>query len=80
MNEATLKRLQGAMFEQSLPCNPIPFANGLADYVRENGSDSITDDNAKRILWVLIAQAYGSLGTVNLMDEFDRLMPEEEAA
>jgi hypothetical protein len=62
-----------AMFSSSFPVNPIPFANGLANYVRENGTDSIQSDQAKRILWVLMAQAYGQLGEINLGDEWQRL-------
>ena len=65
-------KLRNAMFDASMPCNPIPFANGLADFVRENGTDSIQSDDAKRILWVLIAQSYGCLATVDLSEEWDR--------
>ena len=67
------ERLAGAMFDQSFPTNPIPFAQGLADFVRENGSDSITSDDAKKMLWVLVAQAYGQLGEVNLTSVYVRL-------
>ena len=67
------ERLAGAMFDQSFPTNPIPFAQGLADFVREHGSDSIASDDAKKMLWVLIAQAYGQLGEVNLTTEYMRL-------
>lgn len=62
-----------AIESESFPCNPIPFANGLADHVRENGSDSIKSDEAKRILWILMGQAYGQLATIDLCDEWDRL-------
>jgi len=66
-------KLRNAMFDMSMPCNPIPFANGLADLVRENGTMSIQSDDAKRILWVLIAQSYGCMAAVDLSDEWDRL-------
>jgi hypothetical protein len=66
-------KLRDAMFDVSMPVNPIPFANGLADLVRENGTMSIQSDDAKRILWVLIAQSYGCLATVSLDEEWDRL-------
>jgi hypothetical protein len=62
-----------AMFSPSFPVNPIPFAVGLARFVKENGSDSIKADDAKQILWILMAQAYGQLGTVDIGDEWNRL-------
>jgi len=62
-----------AIDSESFPCNPIPFANALADHVRVFGTDSIKTDDAKRILWILMGQAYGQLGTIDLSDEWDRL-------
>lgn len=73
------KRLAGAMFATSLPCNPIPFARGLADLVSDNGTDSIKSDNAKRVLWILIAQAYGEVATIDLCEEWSRLKDEWES-
>lgn len=72
----TSTRLTSAMFSPSLPCNPIPFAQGLADLVREEGTDVVQTDDAKRILWVLMAQAYpelAGLGVISLSDEWSRL-------
>lgn len=46
-----------AFKDECFPCNPIPFATGLADLVRERGTDSIQSDDAKKILWVLMSQA-----------------------
>lgn len=82
MTNRTRNRLTEAMFSSALPSNPIPFASGLGDLVRENGSDSISSDEAKKILWVLMAQAYGSLSTVSLCDEWSRLnmLNKEEGA
>jgi hypothetical protein len=62
-----------AMFAPSLPCNPIPFLTDLADLVREQGTDAIKSDKAKRLLWVVIAQSYGQLACVDLCKEFTRL-------
>lgn len=72
-------RLQAAMFDPCFPCNPIPFALGLAEHVKAHGSDSIKSDEAKRILWILIAQAYGQLARVDLCDEWSRLEPKPES-
>ena len=65
--------IQHAMFSSSFPINPIPFADGLADHVRLFGTNSIKSDEAKQILWVLMAQAYGSLTTIDLSEEWRRL-------
>ena len=66
-----------ALESTSFPCNPIPFANGLAEHVSANGTDSIESDQAKRILWILMAQAYGQIATIDLCDEWRRLTKNE---
>jgi hypothetical protein len=58
----------------AFPCNPIPFANGIAELVRTNGPDAIQTRDAKRILWILMAQAYGQMATIDLVDEWDKLV------
>jgi len=73
LNEATFNNLTNAMFSDSFPGNPIPFAQGLADLIRDNQTDTIQSDEAKRILWVLMAQAYGQLNMVDLHTEWQRL-------
>ena len=65
-----------AIESESFPCNPVPFANGLADLVLNRGTDSIKTDDAKRILWILMCQAYGQLATIDLSAEWDRLVPD----
>jgi hypothetical protein len=62
-----------AIEDDSFPGNPIPFANGLANHVRDYGTDSIRSDNAKRILWILMGQAYGQVAKIDLVDEWNRL-------
>ena len=73
LNEATFHNLTNAMFSSAFPCNPIPFAQGLADFIRDNQTDTIQSDEAKRILWVLMAQAYGQVSMVDLSGEWQRL-------
>jgi len=73
LNEATFHNLTNAMFSNAFPCNPIPFAQGLADLIRDNQTDTIQSDEAKRILWVLMAQAYGQVSMVDLSGEWQRL-------
>lgn len=58
-----------AMFDESFPVNPKPFAKALFEF----DSGSITSNDAKRILWVLMAQAYGQLAEIDLHDEWRRL-------
>lgn len=68
-----MKSIDQAMFSRNLPCNPIPFAKELAKIVLAEGTKSIQSDKAKRILWVLMAQAYGECATISLSDEWSRL-------
>tara|TARA_Y100001938_G_scaffold150863_1_gene243941 strand:- start:3467 stop:3709 length:243 start_codon:yes stop_codon:yes gene_type:complete len=62
-----------AMFERGFPCNPRPFLAGLLDYIEEHGTQSIRSNEAKQILFVIMAQAYGQLSTIDLCDEWRRL-------
>ena len=72
-------KIDMAVFSVSFPVNPIPFANGLAALVREKGTDAIQTDEAKRILWVLMTQAYGHGATIDLTGEHSRLEKAREA-
>lgn len=65
--------IKKAMFDSGFPCNPRPFLNGLHEFVKENGTDSIRSDDAKQMLWVLMAQAYGQMSSIDLCDEWQRL-------
>ena len=67
-----LHGLDTALFSSTFPCNPIPFAEGRAQRTREEGTAYIKTDEAKRILWVLMAQAYGEAVTVDLYSEWQR--------
>lgn len=69
MNERIITAFAGTSF----PINPIPFSNAISDFVRENGTNSIQSDEAKAILWVLIAMAYGQMASIDLSDEWNRL-------
>ena len=67
-------RLSEAIFSEAFPANPLPFAFGLAEFIKEGKhSDLIKSDKAKRILFVLMAQAYGQLTRIDLCDEWQRL-------
>ena len=70
------QKLSLAMFSESFPCNPLPFANGLINGVRENGTDWITSDQAKRIMFVLIAQSYGQGFNIESYQEYTNLLPD----
>lgn len=78
MTDQQRNNLTTAMFSSSFPINPIPFANGLSEMVMNEGTDAIESNDAKRILWVLMAQAYGQLATIDLSDEWERLYQTEE--
>lgn len=78
MTDQQRNNLTTAMFSPSFPINPLPFANGILELVKEKGTDAIESDEAKKILWVLMAQSYGQLAKINLCDEWDRLYKTEE--
>jgi hypothetical protein len=61
------------MFNSSFPVNPLPFANGVFELVKEKGTDAIKSDEVRKVLWVLMAQSYGQLAKIDLCDEWDRL-------
>lgn len=67
MNEP--EHLAKGMFADSLPGNPKPFAHALTNF----DSISIQSDQAKMILWTLMAMAYGQAATIDLYDEWRRL-------
>jgi len=69
--------LTTAMFNSSFPVNPIPFANGISEIVMNEGTDAIQSDEVKKVLWVLMAQAYGQMATIDLCDEWSRLCGKE---
>jgi len=73
MTSETRKNLTTAMFSPSFPVNPIPFANGISEMVMNGGTDAIESDEVKKVLWVLMAQAYGQMATIDLSDEWSRL-------
>ena len=62
-----------AMFNNSFPVNPIPFALTLAKMIKEGGTDTIKSDEARMVLWTLVAQSYGQLAEISLFDEWSRL-------
>jgi hypothetical protein len=67
------KELEKAMFAEYLPCNPIPFLKGLMYGCKEEGTDYIQTDQAKRILFTIIQQAYGIAFILDIPNEFRRL-------
>jgi hypothetical protein len=67
------KELSKAMFNNSMPCNPIPFLNGIVTGCKNQGSDYIQTDEAKRILYILLCQSYGQVFNINAFEEFNRL-------
>jgi hypothetical protein len=68
-----LERLTEAMFDTSFPVNPIPFANGISELVMNGDTEDIKSDQARAMLWVLMAQSYGQMATVDLSEEWQRL-------
>ena len=66
-------RLTEGFRSQSFPCNPVPFALGLAELVREKGTAAIQSPEAKSLLLILIQQSYGQCCVVDAIDEYSVL-------
>jgi len=71
-----LNILSNVMFSPAFPCNPIPFANGIIQGIKDNGTDWITSEQAKRILYILIAQSYGQGFNIESYQEYTNLLPD----
>ena len=74
MLEKEIEVLSRAMFSTSFPCNPLPFLNVLHEGVKKYGTWWIKTDVAKKILYVIIAQAYGQSFKLESLDEYERLL------
>lgn len=68
-----INELGKAMFGISTPCNPLPFLEGLKMGVKEMGTDWIRSDDAKRILFTILQQVYGSAFKIDSFEEFKNL-------
>jgi hypothetical protein len=62
-----------AMFLSAFPVNPRPFLHRINEVIKLEGTDAIKSDKVKACLWVLNAQAYGQLATIDLCKEWDNL-------
>jgi len=71
--DCVIADLSNAMYAPSMPCNPIPFANGLICGCKEYGTDFIQTKEAKRLLWLLNAMAYGQTFNINSINEYNTL-------
>ncbi len=78
MHVHDIDRLKDSMNSEVLPTNPRPFALTLADGVRNHGTHWIRSDDAKCLLWVLLASAYGETETVDIEKEWCRLTESDD--
>lgn len=73
-------RTDTAMFADAFPCNPVPFLSALGDYLAEYEA-RITDEKAKRLLFVVTAHLWGQMkrfdlaGVANLYRNSLRRLP-----
>jgi len=79
MAEKPLTSEEKALFEDSFPCNSIPFLDRLRKILDENKTNSLKSlkgkelDKAKSCLQVLMMQAYGQGYDLNSTEEWIRL-------
>jgi hypothetical protein len=62
-----------SMFLSAFPVNPRPFLHRIQEIIKLEGIEAIRSDKVKACLWVLNAQAYGQLATIDLCKEWDNL-------
>jgi hypothetical protein len=62
-----------AFMRPAFPSNPLPFANALADGIRENGTDYIKTDDAKALLHILNSMSHGQGYRLDGKKEHNRL-------
>jgi len=79
MAEKPLTSEEKALFEESFPCNSIPFLNRLKEILNENKTNTLQSlkererEKAKSCLQVLMMQAYGQGYDLNSTEEWIRL-------
>ena len=79
MEQAALERLTSAFASECFPGNPLPFLNGIADLVRDRGTDAIKSVEARQMLWVIMAQCYGQCSHIDMVEEWSRLNKAHES-
>jgi len=68
-----------AFMSECFPCNSIPFLTRLRELLTEsqtNGLTYLSEDGklkARACMWILMAQLYGQMATINLSQEWDTL-------
>jgi len=62
-----------AMFNDTLPCNPIPFLNALITRVKSHDSLWLKSDEAKRIMWVILAMMYSQTACIDMCIQYEEL-------
>lgn len=77
-SEQFIESMSRAMFAPGFPGNPLPFLNVLSEGVKRHGTYWIHTDTAKKILFVLIAQAYGQSFKLDAYTEYERLLKTKE--
>ncbi len=66
--------LEESYNREILPCNPIPYLNRMIELINENGTQSIkTNKKVRGCLWVVMAQAYSGIATIDMSEEWDTL-------
>ena len=70
-------RLEEDYSREIFPCNPVPYLNRMVELITRNGTESIkTNTKVRGCLWVVMAQAYGGIATIDLAEEWSKLYAE----
>jgi hypothetical protein len=76
-DKAHIKELGNAMFCNALPTNPTPFLNALIVGVKEEGTNWLRSDEARRLIWLINTMSFSDMATINQTEEFNRLYTEK---
>ena len=60
-----------AFRSNAFPSNPRPFVRALSELLEQGKMPE--DDEFKAVLFIVNGMAYGQLGSISMMDEWDRL-------
>ena len=72
-----MANIEDTVFDEIMPVNSLVVLRRLEELLRENKTNNIRqamqDIRVKRAMWLLMAQAYGPVSTIDLFDLYDEL-------
>jgi hypothetical protein len=77
-------QIEDTIFETGLPVNTRAMLARMEALLKENNTncmtDAQTDPRVRRLMWLLNSQVLGTMGTMDMADEWGRLRNEFDAS